>query len=1330
RILRGRAGTGKSHVLGKVASIAEAAGLNVIGLAPTHKARTELAARGYANNDTVKGMLFKHYNGMFEVPKGSLIVLDEAGMVGNDDYQELLRVVAANKCNIILAGDERQLSSVQRGGMFEVFDREYGSALIANIQRQNAQWGRDVAMAMSRGEIRSGVKILHEQGKIIEHEDKQSSMQGLIEDWSKSDKRVEDKLIIAISNKDVAALNHGVRQYLKLSGKLTGDEIRVGSHYYQKGDRILITETNKDLGLTNGDHAQLVEATADKFVIDKSRGKVQELIEFSPKDYGGFKHGYATTVFKAQGASISDVYVYHAGYGWIRNSYVALSRCIDEMKLYVNKESTKSIDQLVRQLGNNTYDGSSLIYQTKEDIAAKEAKAQGDAANESSKGILGSIWKGFDKVAEIIGSGVVKWADKNIELGEYYKYDKPEIKQHIVEEVLAEVYEEVAAKEGYQEQKVAVGAFAAARIGGNSGKDRLFNGSNTGVNKSIAESKVINVSNTKVALTPKEKFYANRDRLKQNEINRQQRKDEWNRDQERLRSEVRYKVEDIARDLLGPENKRLSQKNSLRWGEHGKLAMHIRGERAGIWCDFSSGKGGDIFDLVQDIRKSDFKAAVEYLEAAVGFKKTTSPNLKLVYDHNNSDIMLKALKQREEEARENKQKQEQVIKLYDRSKGIGDKSIAYRYLKNVRGIDCRLGKDIRTAGIYVREQADIETDGIHNIKANTTGDKGKYYPALIAFARNKEGEITGGQQILLDKNSAKKADLAVVKKSFGKIGASFVHLSEEQGKNSRIKNKCDRITIIAEGLETALSVKQALAREQVEYPDKTTKGMNILCSLGISNIRNYQPMQGEKIIIAADNDGENNITSKTIATAKEELEQRGASVEVVMPSKEGDFNDVLKIDSEQEIRNCFARALRYHRAKTVEEFIANQAESKRYKLDDIEKADLELARKYNIPQDKEEIVVDAYRRGHLHGKLELEALRKNISFAEKYYENNHELISLGDKYHRSDKDRIIAGTIGKSELEFSENCIRDVLDQFTSQKKNAKSIEAVLKVVASEQEYLGKIAKQDHLKDSKMFDELKESIGSGVVNEFEKQLRANVKQGILSQDQIQEIIGRNDTRKAIEILATCAQSNRDMNLKFAIGDDIKFIEKLEAVDRDHLVGQLKDMDRNQKSEFMSSYLVKAIDKHIVPHVEEIEQERQKANNFNELFVAREKEYDLYSKFGEEHVLAFAKYGSVKRDYKLFEYTRELKHIDFKEFRERIDHLLTHGAITNERVHNDFKTYGCIGQLHKDYKIHEQHFKEAQEQKQIEEQQKMQASEHDSNQQKKLQLHLKIDMLSK
>ena len=59
RILRGRAGVGKSHVLGQVALIARARNINVIGLAPTHKAKEALRASNFERTDTIKGMLFK-----------------------------------------------------------------------------------------------------------------------------------------------------------------------------------------------------------------------------------------------------------------------------------------------------------------------------------------------------------------------------------------------------------------------------------------------------------------------------------------------------------------------------------------------------------------------------------------------------------------------------------------------------------------------------------------------------------------------------------------------------------------------------------------------------------------------------------------------------------------------------------------------------------------------------------------------------------------------------------------------------------------------------------------------------------------------------------------------------------------------------------------------------------------------------------------------------------------------------------------------------------------------------------------------------------------------
>ncbi len=91
KVLKGRAGTGKSFVLGIVANTAKASKVEIIGLAPTHKAKLELQNLGYNKSDTVKGFLFKLHNNRVNLAKHSLIVVDEAAMVSNADYTELMR---------------------------------------------------------------------------------------------------------------------------------------------------------------------------------------------------------------------------------------------------------------------------------------------------------------------------------------------------------------------------------------------------------------------------------------------------------------------------------------------------------------------------------------------------------------------------------------------------------------------------------------------------------------------------------------------------------------------------------------------------------------------------------------------------------------------------------------------------------------------------------------------------------------------------------------------------------------------------------------------------------------------------------------------------------------------------------------------------------------------------------------------------------------------------------------------------------------------------------------------------------------------------------------
>ncbi|WP_371220297.1 AAA family ATPase [Orientia tsutsugamushi] len=177
RVLRGRACTGKSHVLAKAHKLATKRGQNVIGLAPTHKAVSELRSKGYTEVYTVKGFL---YNRKKIFMQDSLIVVDEAGMVGTKAYAELVRVVRKNNCQLILAGDEKQLASIERGGMFEMLSNNFGSHVLTDIRRQSETWSREVAMKFAESNILSGITLLRQNNCVKFDNTLRDSMSKLI----------------------------------------------------------------------------------------------------------------------------------------------------------------------------------------------------------------------------------------------------------------------------------------------------------------------------------------------------------------------------------------------------------------------------------------------------------------------------------------------------------------------------------------------------------------------------------------------------------------------------------------------------------------------------------------------------------------------------------------------------------------------------------------------------------------------------------------------------------------------------------------------------------------------------------------------------------------------------------------------------------------------------------------------------------------------------------------------------------------------------------------------------------------------------------------------
>ena len=794
RILQGRAGTGKSRVLGQLNVLVKDQ-QHVIGLSPTHKAVSELKAQGFDDTHTVKGFLFKHRHDRITVPKNSLLVVDEAAMLGTESTLELLKVARASNSEVILSGDDRQLSSIEYGGLFKVFADRYGSATLDEVKRQANKWGKAVSEAFSKGDMIAGLNVLQQHNKLNFSDDAEQSLSALLADWSQSTVPLTDRLIISIANIDVDVLNKGARDILKAKGVIKGREFEIENNatrgLFARGDRIVITETDKATGLKNGDFGTIKLAAQNQFTVSFDHGRE---IVINPTELN-FKHGYAATVFKSQAASINDVYVYHNGFATKHNAYVEMSRHVKDLHFYCNKEATYDVGVLAEQLSLNLEGGASLQYKTAQDFTEKDHSLLG-------------------KVRGWINDKAIGMGDKFHQNQAYYEFDKVEpIAQNTIKAVMQDTYQ-VAQK--------AVGADYAVTTASSVAASHSHAANNT-----VATTQASSTHSSNINIKP-------------------QKTSTWADDVARVRADLKFNAERVARDLFGEPNNTFSTTNTLRFGEHGKLAIEISGARQGVWHDFSSGKGGDMLALIQREKNVDFKGSFQ-LAKAYSFANS-QPNVVAELPLRK---MVKTLTAQE--------KLEKLNALHRRSQWLEHPTagVARDYLTKTRGIE-NLSDLMRSNDIRYVEQ--LWNDS-HRQKQ----------PALVVFAKDDHYKITGAQAVFLDANTHNKVSEGPAKRSFGAIAGSFVTVQEAK----------HGPTILAEGLETALSLKEA------NIPGK------IVVALGIHNFKNYPVQADEAIIIAKDNDGGNALTDKAIEKAVAVLSETSDQVSTVMPAQIGDFNDVL-----------------------------------------------------------------------------------------------------------------------------------------------------------------------------------------------------------------------------------------------------------------------------------------------------------------------------------------------------------------------------------------------------------------------------------------------------
>ena len=378
KIIQGMAGTGKGYLLGVAHLAWENVGLDVRGATLAAKAAQGLQESTQIPSQTLHSLIHQLNTEKTELTRKTVLVIDEAGMVGSRQLAQILDYADQVKAKVVLIGDSQQLQPIDAGGAFRLLAQNLGYASLQNIQRQKMLEDRKIVMQLSTGQSEQALAAMRKQGSLHVQSTQEKVIENLIEDWwqAKIKQPFASALMLAGTRNDLYRLNQAARLKMHKSGQLGANcEVETilndvsTSREFAVGDQILFCKNQRRLGIINGDVGILkkIQINQDghwQFQVEREDSKI---VEFSLTDdeniksaYTAIDHAYAISVHKAQGMTVDHAFVLSSDAMMDREwSYVAASRAREKTHFYCSAE----IETLIEvNMGRSRQKDTSLDY--------------------------------------------------------------------------------------------------------------------------------------------------------------------------------------------------------------------------------------------------------------------------------------------------------------------------------------------------------------------------------------------------------------------------------------------------------------------------------------------------------------------------------------------------------------------------------------------------------------------------------------------------------------------------------------------------------------------------------------------------------------------------------------------------------------------------------------------------------------------------------------------------------------------------------------------------------------------------------------------------------
>jgi hypothetical protein len=340
----GPAGAGKTTMLAAAVNSWQRAGISVFGVGPSATAARQLRDGARTVADTLHKLVYEHSaknaagrgpaDELWDLPARSVVIIDESGMVDTRLLHDYARIAQAKQWRTVLVGDHRQLDAVDAGGMFAelVNDPDVTTVELDTLHRFDHDWEAHASLELRDGD-HAAIAVYDSHERIHGHLDHAAALEAVADAAYVGLVEGRDVLVMAPTNAVVGELNATLTERLLAGERLdTADEINIAGCVFYPGQPVVTRANNRTLRygagewIRNGDRWTVNAGTCDELYLTNVATGDRLALPAEYIAHGNVTVNYASTIHRAQGATVDEAHVIVNDRTNNRQLYVAATR--------------------------------------------------------------------------------------------------------------------------------------------------------------------------------------------------------------------------------------------------------------------------------------------------------------------------------------------------------------------------------------------------------------------------------------------------------------------------------------------------------------------------------------------------------------------------------------------------------------------------------------------------------------------------------------------------------------------------------------------------------------------------------------------------------------------------------------------------------------------------------------------------------------------------------------------------------------------------------------------------------------------------------------------